>query len=298
MEKRAASLLDDLVLYLRVVHSIDYYNATEYQQEDWMPNRIGILHVRGSIAHKSSSGSNIVNIFNGVNINYFDAAAIKKNQVDEWLRLFEQHIKSYHEYRAEIDTDLAKRLGLKDLKEEIDKYIAANTKKLDKDVWLCPISGKKFKGPEYVKKYIETKCRDKLLELRADVVYFNRFVYDPKRPYLPEHPMTRNMGHNNNNNNNNSHSHQGNNNSYNKNSHGFNNQGMMNQGGQYSMSDHQFNSFNQGYVSSSFQHESYGYGGDQGGMMRGGGGGGGGRNNQQGYPSQPMGHMNNRPFRR
>lgn len=288
LDKRAASILDDLILYLRIVHSIDYYNATEYQQEDWMPNRIGILHVRGSIAHKSSSSSSIVNIFNGVNINYFDAAAIKKVQVEEWLRLFEQHIKSYHEYRAEIDTDLAKRLGLKDLKEEIDKYIASNTKKLDKDIWLCPISGKKFKGPEYVKKYIETKCRDKLLELRADVEYFNRFVYDPKRPYLPEHPMTRNMGHNNNHNHN-----QGNNKLYNKNSHGHNNQGMMNQGGQCSMPDQQFYNNNQGYESSSFQHESYGYGGAQYGLMR-----GGGSNNQQGYPNQPMGHMNNRSFRR
>ena len=33
-DEEASHLLDSLILYLRVVHSIDYYNATEYQQEE------------------------------------------------------------------------------------------------------------------------------------------------------------------------------------------------------------------------------------------------------------------------
>lgn len=202
-DKKAAYLLDNLILYLRIVHSIDFYNATEYQQEDWMPNRCGVLHVRGSTEHKSSYNSNIVNILSGVNINYFDPSSIKKVQLEEWMRLFEANIKPYYDYRDKIDTEIAKRLGLKDLQNEIAKYITLNTQKIETDIWLCSISGKKFKGPEYVKKHIETKHRHKLIELRNDVEYFNRFVYDPKRPYLPEHPLTKNMGQANHNNNSN-----------------------------------------------------------------------------------------------
>lgn len=40
-------MLDRIIAYLRLVHSIDYYNAGEYPHEDEMPNRCGIVHVRG-----------------------------------------------------------------------------------------------------------------------------------------------------------------------------------------------------------------------------------------------------------
>lgn len=42
-----AIVLDKIILYLRIVHSLDYYNHCEYPNEDEMPNRCGILHVRG-----------------------------------------------------------------------------------------------------------------------------------------------------------------------------------------------------------------------------------------------------------
>jgi hypothetical protein len=198
-DQMAANVLDKLILYLRIVHSIDYYNATEYQQEDWMPNRCGVMHVRGSsnLKYSNTNSNGIVNILNGVNVNHYDPNAIRKVQIDEWLRLFEVYIKQYVDYRDRVDLDLAKRLGLKDLNEEIEKFISNNCKKIEKDVWLCPLSGKKFKGPDYVKKHIETKHAEKLNELRKEVEYFNRFIYDPKRPYLPEHPLSRNVQSNN-----------------------------------------------------------------------------------------------------
>lgn len=37
-------------------------------------------------------------------------------------------------------------LALKDVDTEIDKFVQANTRELAKDKWLCPLSGKKFKG--------------------------------------------------------------------------------------------------------------------------------------------------------
>lgn len=187
-----AQILDKLILYLRIVHSIDYYNSSEYQQEDNMPYRCGVLHVRGSSLVKSDS--NIVNVITGSQINSFDPNSIKKSQIAEWLRLFENHIRPYSDYHDQIELDLAKKLGLKDLKAEVDKFIKKNCQKVDKDVWLCPLSGKKFKGPDYVKKHIETKHSEKLQELKNEVEFFNKFILDPKRPYLPEHPLNRNMG--------------------------------------------------------------------------------------------------------
>lgn len=40
-------VLDRLLLYLRLVHSVDYYNFCEYPAEDEMPHRCGLIHVRG-----------------------------------------------------------------------------------------------------------------------------------------------------------------------------------------------------------------------------------------------------------
>ena len=33
-------VLDKMVLYLRIVHSVDFYNHSEYPNEDEMPNRL------------------------------------------------------------------------------------------------------------------------------------------------------------------------------------------------------------------------------------------------------------------
>jgi len=51
---------------------------------------------------------------------------------------------------------------------EIEKFIMANTQELAKDKWLCPLSGKKFKGPEFVRKHILTKHVEKLDEMKKE----------------------------------------------------------------------------------------------------------------------------------
>lgn len=55
-DPQLTQVLDRLILYLRVVHSLDYYNHCEYPYEDEMPNRCGIMHARGP------SPSNKVNL--------------------------------------------------------------------------------------------------------------------------------------------------------------------------------------------------------------------------------------------
>jgi hypothetical protein len=72
----------------------------------------------------------------------------------------------------------------------VEKFIQANTQELAKDKWLCPLSGKKFRGPDFIRKHIENKHVDKLDEVKKDVAFFNNYVKDPKRPALPEHPSS------------------------------------------------------------------------------------------------------------
>ncbi len=63
-----------------------------------------------------------------------------------------------------------------------------NTQELAPDRWLCPLSGKRFKGPEFIRKHLFYKHMEKIVEVKKDVEYFNNYIFDPKRPQLPEHP--------------------------------------------------------------------------------------------------------------
>ena len=52
---------------------------------------------------------------------------------------------------------------------EVQRFIASNTSELGKDKWLCPLSGKKFKGPEFVRKHILNKHGEKVDEVKLEV---------------------------------------------------------------------------------------------------------------------------------
>ncbi|CAF3704229.1 unnamed protein product [Rotaria sordida] len=168
IDKQLTKVLDRLILYLRVVHSIDYYNGTEYAQEDSMPNRCGVIHVRGS-----------------------PLSSITEAELTNFMQQFEARLKPFIDFHEKLDDDEAMKLGAKNEQDEIEKFINANCQEVGKDKWSCPLSGKKFKGPEFVRKHILNKHQDKIDEAKKEVVYFNNYLYDPKRPQLPEHPSTR-----------------------------------------------------------------------------------------------------------
>ena len=44
-----------------------------------------------------------------------------------------------------------------------------NTQKLAENKYLCPLSGKKFKGPEFVRKHIFNKHMDKVEAFKQEV---------------------------------------------------------------------------------------------------------------------------------
>nr|CAH0112723.1 unnamed protein product [Daphnia galeata] len=165
-------VLDRLLFYLRIVHSVDYYNHCEYPNEDEMPNRCGIMHARGIPP----------------------SSKVTQNEINDYCRSFENKIASFLEPIKRLSDEEASKLGLKESKAEVEKFVAANTQELAKDKWLCPLSGKKFKGPDFVRKHIFNKHAEKIDEVRKDVEYFNNYLHDPKRPQLPEHPGNRAAG--------------------------------------------------------------------------------------------------------
>ena len=52
---------------------------------------------------------------------------------------------------------------------ELEKFIDANTQKLGENKYLCPLSGKKFRGPDFVRKHIFNKHKEALEEVKSDV---------------------------------------------------------------------------------------------------------------------------------
>lgn len=159
------SVLDNLILYLRIVHSVDFYNHCEYPYEDEMPNRCGIIHARGPPPSK-----------------------VSQNDMQDYIKNFESKMQTFLAKTTTIEEEELKNLGAKDAENEVEKFVQANTQELAKDKWLCPLSGKKFKGPEFIRKHIFNKHGEKVEEVRKEVEFFNNYLKDPKRPQLPEHP--------------------------------------------------------------------------------------------------------------
>uniref|UniRef100_A0A3Q4HVL7 Serrate RNA effector molecule homolog (Arabidopsis) n=1 Tax=Neolamprologus brichardi TaxID=32507 RepID=A0A3Q4HVL7_NEOBR len=162
-DDKLVKVLDRLVLYLRVVHSVDYYNTCEYPSEDEMPNRCGMIHVRGPIPpNRITHGE------------------------QQWEKMMEEKLAPLFSLKEVLSEEEGVKMGRKDPEEEVEKFVSANTQELGKDKWLCPLSGKKFKGPEFVRKHILNKHGDKIEEVKKEVSFFNNFLMDAKRPSLPE----------------------------------------------------------------------------------------------------------------
>ena len=94
----------------RIVHSVDFYNHSEYPNEDEMPNRCGILHARGSLPSTKTTNT----------------------EIEEYMTTIEKKMGGFLVIRADLTDDEASKLGLKNEKEEVEKFISANTQELGK----------------------------------------------------------------------------------------------------------------------------------------------------------------------
>ncbi|ULU11841.1 hypothetical protein L3Y34_015315 [Caenorhabditis briggsae] len=163
--------LDLLIIYLRIVHSIDFYNHGHYAQEDSMPNRCGLIHVRG----QPPSGASINTDENGDLI-------VPQKFINDFISGFNSRIDKGLIEKQYVSEEDMEKMGKKDGEKEVEAFIAINTVELAKDKWLCPLSGKKFKGPEFIRKHLQSKHEDKLEEARAEADFFNNYLADAQRP--------------------------------------------------------------------------------------------------------------------
>ncbi|CAD6194737.1 unnamed protein product [Caenorhabditis auriculariae] len=163
--------LDLVILYLRIVHSVDFYNHGHYANEDAMPNRCGLLHVRGQPPPPSQFGADD----NG-NI------LLSNKFVHDFIAGFNTRIEKSLVERVYVSEEEQEKLGKKDGDKEIEAFIQKNSVELAKEKWLCPLSGKKFKGPEFIRKHLQSKHEDKLNEVKDEAVFFNNYIADASRP--------------------------------------------------------------------------------------------------------------------
>ena len=182
-----------MLLYLRIVHSVDLYAAAEYTQEDELPNRCGIIHVRPAppAATDAKAGESMEISAGAPAAAHYSFPQLERREVESLDASLTARLNSLVNLKERLSTEEAKKLGLKDQEAEVQRFIADNTQKIDEGKWLCPLSGKKFKGPEFVHKHILTKLADKVAETRNDALFFDNYLSDAKRPQLPEHPNTR-----------------------------------------------------------------------------------------------------------
>jgi len=158
-----AYFLDLLLVYLRLVHCIDYYNGNEYMHEDEMPMRCGIMHVRAAPLEAAS-----------------------KKDVYEWFNQNSEKLEHVLKDDEVATEEEAEKFGKKNEEVEVENFIKANTQELAKDKWLCPLSGKKFRGPEFIRKHILMKHTENVDNVKTEVKYFNNYIYDIKRPCFPD----------------------------------------------------------------------------------------------------------------
>ncbi|XP_077976015.1 serrate RNA effector molecule homolog [Styela clava] len=163
-DEKLIKQLDKLLYYLRIVHSVDYYNASQYPNEDEMPNRCGIIHARGPTPPNK----------------------LTIDDIAEFQKRFNEKLIPILDFKDKLTQEEAAKLGFKDEASEVEKFVNANTQELGKDKWLCPLSGKKFKGPDYVRKHIFNKHAEKVDSVKNEVAYYNNYLMDPFRPGPPE----------------------------------------------------------------------------------------------------------------
>uniref|UniRef100_A0A7I5E8U6 Serrate RNA effector molecule homolog n=1 Tax=Haemonchus contortus TaxID=6289 RepID=A0A7I5E8U6_HAECO len=161
--------LDLLILYLRMVHSIDFYGHIEYPNEDAMPNRCGMLHVRGVLPTQFGSAEDGTKL-----------VSTKFNT--EFINGFNHRLEGGLMQASYVTPDEMEKMGKKDGDKEVEAFIQANTVELSQDKWLCPLSGKKFKGPDFIRKHLTSKHEEKLREVREEAAFYNNYLADPNRP--------------------------------------------------------------------------------------------------------------------
>lgn len=175
IDQQMTQMLDRLLFYLRLVHSVDFYAAIEYSSEDEMPHRLGLIHVRDRPPSKQQNWP----------CTDRDIPLLSKRLIDAHIQTFNSRLESTLIKKVVVPESELQQLGKKDAEKAVQDFINTNTVQLGPEKWSCPLSGKKFKGAEFVHKHLYSKYQTEMDNARFDSLYFNNFLADPNRPHNP-----------------------------------------------------------------------------------------------------------------
>lgn len=160
--------LGKMVLYLRVVHSYDFFSGQLVAHEDGLAQRMGFMTVP--------------------NVGVFMGTPEDSWRDNGWA--VADHTDEFKDFPGSTGT-LTEETAVNDLVER-------NTKKIKDELYLCPLSGKKFKAPSFIRKHIMNKHAEVVEKARGVVGFFNNYVMDIFRcrtlPVAAQRPVGANGG--------------------------------------------------------------------------------------------------------
>ena len=168
-EQDMVAVLDRVMVYLRTVHSVDWYACSLYR-EDRMPSRLGLLHARQALPQ-----------------------GVPEGQLQEHLATSQARLDTLVADKQLLSEEQVQELGGKQEQVEVDRFVEANVERRSKDKWLVRLSGKKFKGLEFARKHILARFPEHVADVGHDVCFFNSFLADPGRPRLPDRPRPKKL---------------------------------------------------------------------------------------------------------
>jgi hypothetical protein len=158
-DEELTRVLDRLILYLRIVHSVDYYGAKHYEEENNQPRRLGLLTIRGEPSRRGSAKTLAAYIK--------DFEAGLAGLVPQERRLAPEHVEL---------------LGKRDVEAEVSRFVSANVISVLDGMSRCTICHKRFTTQDYAKMHLRERHGDKLEEVKWVVDTFNNYLADPGRP--------------------------------------------------------------------------------------------------------------------
>ncbi|MEN2498911.1 MAG: hypothetical protein MHMPM18_003162 [Marteilia pararefringens] len=154
--------LDPLLLYLRIVHSIDYYTGVELVDESLQPHVISLFHSRGDMAKETISSADID-----------DMNAQQKRKLHRLLLP--------RTCLQQEEIDFAK---FEEVTEALEKFNKSQAQEITAEKWLCLICSKKFRDFPFIAKHINNKHGAELEKVTEDVKLFNNYLADSTRPQM------------------------------------------------------------------------------------------------------------------
>ena len=150
--------LDPLILYLRIVHSFDFYHGSKFENESEMENVLGVLHARGDMIREE----------------------LFQSDINEYQLNFSSRIQRYLTHHKELTQDDLDFISFKDIELCVDEFIKKNSLKINDTKWQCLVCNKKFRDNNFLSKHIGNKHNTELDVMKYETKLFNNLLKDSR----------------------------------------------------------------------------------------------------------------------